>query len=145
LCPCVWPLAAGPCEEPISSAAGLALLASAHDDGWPFPAGGAGEIPRAMAAALDDLGGAITTDRPVERLEDLPRSRLAVVDTSPAPLERVARGRLPGGYREKLRNVRYGPSVFKLDLALDGPIPWLNADVGLAGTVHLGGTFAEIE
>ena len=62
-------------EEPISSAAALALLASAHDDGWPFPAGGAGEIPRAMTAALEDLGGSIATERPVERLEDLPRSR----------------------------------------------------------------------
>ena len=132
-------------DEPISSAAGLALLASAHDDGWPFPAGGAGEIPRAMAAALEDLGGSITTDRAIERLEDLPRSRLALFDTSPGALERVARGRLPAAYREKLRNVRYGPAVFKLDIALDGPIPWLNPDVALAGTVHLGGTFDEIE
>ncbi len=132
-------------DEPISSAAGLALLASAHDDGWPFPAGGAGEIPRAMAAALQDLGGSLTTDRAVERLEDLPRSRLALFDTSPGTLERVARRRLPDGYRRGLRNVRYGPSVFKLDIALDGPIPWLNPDVALAGTVHLGGTFEEIQ
>jgi len=131
-------------DEPISSAAGLALLASAHDDGWPFPAGGAVEIPRAMAAALGDLGGSISTDRAIERLEDLPRSRLALFDTSPGTLERVARGRLPDGYREKLRNVRYGPSVFKLDIALDGKIPWRNPDVALAGTVHLGGTFEEI-
>jgi phytoene dehydrogenase-like protein len=132
-------------DEPISSAAGLALLASAHDDGWPFPAGGAGEIPRAMAAALEDLGGSITTEHPVERLEDLPRSRLALFDTSPGALARVARSRLPAGYRDKLQNVRYGPSVFKVDVALDGPIPWRNPDVALAGTVHLGGTFEEIE
>jgi phytoene dehydrogenase-like protein len=132
-------------DEPISSAAALALLASAHDDGWPFPAGGAGQIPRAMSAALEDLGGSISTERTVDRLEDLPRSRLALFDTSPGTLERVARSRLPAGYREKLRNVRYGPSVFKLDIALDGPIPWRSPDVALAGTVHLGGTFEEIE
>jgi len=132
-------------DEPISSAAGLALLASAHDDGWPFPAGGAQQIPRAMAAALEDLGGDIVTEHPVERLEDLPRSRLALFDTSPGTLALVARGRLPGAYREKLRKVRYGPAVFKLDIALDGPVPWRNADVLLAGTVHLGGTFEEIE
>ena len=131
-------------DEPISGAAGLALLASAHDDGWPFPAGGAGSIPRAMAAALEDLGGSISTEHPVDHLEDLPRSRLALFDTSPGTLERVARGRLPSGYRDKLRNVRYGPSVFKLDIALDGRIPWRNPDVSLAGTVHLGGTFEEI-
>ena len=132
-------------DEPISSAAGLALLASAHDDGWPFPAGGAGEIPKAMAAALQDLGGSIETERTVERLDDLPRSRLALFDTSPGTLERVAGARLPSGYRDGLRNVRYGPSVFKVDVALDGPIPWLNPDVALAGTVHLGGTFEEIQ
>jgi phytoene dehydrogenase-like protein len=131
-------------DEPISSGAGLALLASAHVDGWPFPAGGAQQIPRAMAAALDDLGGDIVTERPVERLEDLPRSRLALFDTSPGTLELVARGRLPASYREKLRNVRYGPAVFKLDIAVDGPVPWRNTDVLLAGTVHLGGTFEEI-
>ena len=131
-------------DEPISGAAGLALLASAHDDGWPFPADGAGSIPRAMAAALEDLGGSISTEHPVDHLEDLPRSRLALFDTSPGTLERVARGRLPSGYRDKLRNVRYGPSVFKLDIALDGRIPWRNPDVSLAGTVHLGGTFEEI-
>jgi phytoene dehydrogenase-like protein len=132
-------------DEPISSAAGIALLASAHDDGWPFPAGGAGEIPKALTAALLDLGGQVSTDRAVDRLADLPRSRLALFDTSPGTLERVAATRLPDGYRERLRGVRYGPAVFKLDLALDGPIPWQNEDVALAGTVHLGGTFEEIQ
>jgi phytoene dehydrogenase-like protein len=95
-------------DEPISSAAGLALLAAAHDDGWPFPAGGAGEIPRALIAALEDLGGSVTTEHPVERLEDLPRSRVALFDTSPGALERVARSRLPDGYRQRLRGVGVG-------------------------------------
>ena len=131
-------------DEPISSAAGLALLAAAHDDGWPFPAGGAGRIPEALAAALLDLGGSVTTEHSIDRLEDLPRSRVALFDTSPGALEHVARTRLPDGYRRRLRNVRYGPSVFKVDIALDGPIPWSNPDVALAGTVHLGGSFEEI-
>ena len=131
-------------DDLISSAAAIGLLAAAHDDGWPFPAGGAGRIPEAMVAALQDLGGSIETERPVDRLEDLPRSRLALFDTSPGILERVAGSRLPASYRRGLENVRYGPSVFKVDIALDGPIPWRNADVALAATVHLGGTFEEI-
>ena len=131
-------------DEPISSAAGLALLAAAHNDGWPFPAGGAGRIPEALAAALQDLGGSVTTEHAIDRLADLPRSRIALFDTSPGALEQVARTRLPDGYRRRLRNVRYGPSVFKVDIALDGPIPWRNPDVALAGTVHLGGSFEEI-
>jgi phytoene dehydrogenase-like protein len=97
-----------------------------------------------MTAALEDLGGSIETERPIARLDDLPRSRLALFDTSPGGLESVARGRLPEAYRRKLRGVRYGPSVFKVDIALDGRIPWRNPDVSLAGTVHLGGTFDEI-
>ena len=131
-------------DEAISSAAAIALLASAHDDGWPFPAGGAGEIPRALAIELESLGGTIETNHAVGALADLPRSRVGLFDTSPGALESVARGRLPDGYRRALRDVRYGPSVFKLDIALDGPIPWINPDVALAGTVHLGGTLEEI-
>ena len=131
-------------DEPISSAAGVALLASAHQDGWPFPEGGAQQIPKALAVELESLGGIIETGREVAALADLPRSRIALFDTSPGALESVARSRLPDGYRRALRGVRYGPSVFKVDLALDGPIPWLNPDVALAGTVHLGGSFEEI-
>lgn len=131
--------------EPISSAAAIVLLASAHDDGWPFPAGGAGQIPAALEAELRDLGGEIETDHPVAALDDLPRSRLALFDTSPGTLASVAGARLPDPYRRALRGVRYGPAVFKLDIALDGPIPWQHPDAALAGTVHLGGTFEEIE
>ena len=131
-------------DEPISGAASLVMLGSAHHDGWPFPEGGAGRISDALAAELRALGGTIETGRDVDTLNDLPRSRVALFDTSPRALERVAGTRLPGGYRRKLRGFRYGPSVFKLDIAIEGPIPWRNVAVGHAGTVHLGGTFEEI-
>ena len=131
-------------DEAISSAAAIALLASAHDDGWPFPAGGAGEIPRALAVEVESLGGTIETNHPIDALADLPRSRVALFDTSPGGLESVAQRRLPEGYRRALREVRYGPSVFKVDIALDGPIPWISPEVAFAGTVHLGGTLEEI-
>ena len=131
-------------DEPISGAAALVMLGSAHHDGWPFPEGGAGRISEALAAELRGLGGTIETGRDVAALDDLPRSRVALFDTSPRALERVAGSRLPDGYRKKLRHYRYGPSVFKLDIAIEGPIPWRNEAVGRAGTVHLGGTFEEI-
>jgi phytoene dehydrogenase-like protein len=131
-------------DEPISGAASLVMLGTAHHDGWPFPEGGAGRISDAMAEELRALGGTIEIDRDVAALDDLPRSRVALFDTSPRALERVAGSRLPGGYRQKLLNYRYGPSVFKLDIAIEGPIPWRNEAVGRAGTVHLGGTFEEI-
>lgn len=131
-------------DEPISGAAALVLLGSAHHDGWPFPEGGAGRIAAALAAALEDLGGTISTGRNVAALDDLPRARVALFDTSPRALEAVARSRLPEGFRKKLRGYRYGPSVFKLDVAIEGEIPWRNEAVSRAGTVHLGGTFEEI-
>jgi phytoene dehydrogenase-like protein len=131
-------------DEPISGAASLVMLGSAHHDGWPFPEGGAGRISEAMAAELRALGGTVETNRDVGALDDLPRSRVALFDTSPRALERVADTRLPNGYRRRLRGYRYGPSVFKLDIAIEGTIPWRNEAVGRAGTVHLGGTFEEI-
>jgi phytoene dehydrogenase-like protein len=131
-------------DEPISGAASIVMLGSAHHDGWPFPEGGAGRISQALAAELRLLGGTIETGRDVNALHDLPRSRVALFDTSPRALSEVARSRLPEGYRRKLRGYRYGPSVFKLDIAIEGPIPWRNEAVGLAGTVHVGGTFEEI-
>ena len=131
-------------SEPISGAAALVMLGSAHHDGWPFPEGGAGRIAAALGAELRALGGTVETGHDVGALEDLPASRLALFDTSPRALDRVAGSRLPAGYRAKLRGFRYGPSVFKLDIAIEGAIPWQHPDVGLAGTVHLGGTFEEI-
>jgi phytoene dehydrogenase-like protein len=131
-------------DEPISGAAALVMLGSAHHDGWPFPEGGAGRISEAMAAEVRALGGTIETGRDVDALDDLPRSRVALFDTSPRALEAVARSRLPEGYRRKLLKYRYGPPVFKLDIAIEGEIPWRNGAVGRAGTVHLGGTFEEI-
>jgi phytoene dehydrogenase-like protein len=131
-------------SESISGAAALVMLGSAHHDGWPFPAGGAGEISRAMEAELRALGGTIETGRRVEALADLPASRVALFDTSPRTLDAIAGSRLSSGYRRALTRFRYGPSVFKLDLAIEGAIPWQNPEVGEAGTVHLGGTFEEI-
>ena len=131
-------------DEPISGAAAVVMTGSAHFDGWPFPEGGAGRIADAMLAELQTLGAEVVTNAPVERLEDVPRSRIALFDTGPRTLERVAGGRPADGDRRRLRRYRYGPAVFKLDIALDGPIPWQNQTVALAGTVHLGGTFEEI-
>jgi phytoene dehydrogenase-like protein len=131
-------------DEPVSGAGGLVLLGAAHHDGWPFPEGGAGEITRALVAEATELGVEMATNEPVDALADLPTSRVAVFDTGPRTLADVAGNRLPDGYRRRLRGYRYGPAVFKLDIAVDGPVPWQNDGVGQAGTVHLGGTFDEI-
>jgi phytoene dehydrogenase-like protein len=133
-----------PLGEAVSGAAALVMLGSAHDDGWPFPVGGAGTISRAMAARLESLGGAIETSAPVKALSDIPRARTALFDTSPGQLDAIAGARLPAGYRRTLRRFRHGPAVFKLDIAIDGEIPWQAEGISDAGTVHVGGTLEEI-
>jgi phytoene dehydrogenase-like protein len=131
-------------SEPVSGAAALLMLASAHRDGWPFPAGGAGRIPEALAAELVALGGTIETGRLVTRLDELPPHRVAVFDTSARGLLEIAGDRFRGRYRRALEGFRYGPGVFKLDLAIEGAIPWRAEALASVGTVHIGGTFEEI-
>jgi phytoene dehydrogenase-like protein len=131
-------------SEPLSSAAGLVMLASAHADGWPFPEGGAGRIPDALAAELKRLGGSIETGTPISRLDELPPHRVALFDVAPRQLLGIAGPRLSGGYRRALERFRYGPGVFKLDVALDAPIPWRAGELSRAGTVHVGGSLDEI-
>jgi len=130
--------------EPASGAGALVMLASAHDDGWPLVEGGARRIPEALAAELERLGGRIETRRPVTGLADLPAHRVALFDTSPRQLLAIAGDRLPARYRRALERFRYGPGVFKIDMALDGPIPWRAPELALAGTIHVGGTLEEI-
>jgi phytoene dehydrogenase-like protein len=133
-----------PLDAVVSGAAALVMLGSAHRDGWPFPEGGAGAITRAMAARLESLGGVIATNAPVTALTDLPRARTALFDTSPGQLDAIAGPRLPAGYRRTLRRFRHGPAVFKLDIAIEGEVPWQADGIRDAGTVHVGGTLEEI-
>ncbi|MFL6028476.1 MAG: phytoene desaturase family protein [Gaiellaceae bacterium] len=123
---------------------GLALLAFAHVNGWPFPRGGSQAIADALAARLTDLGGTIETGHTVTSLRELPPSDLVLCDVTPRQLLALAGDRLPPRYRRRLRRWRYGPGAFKLDYALDGPIPWRAPDVAQAATVHLAGSPAEL-
>lgn len=133
-----------PLERPGSAAFGLILGMAGHAVGWPIAQGGSQAIADALAAYLRDLGGEIVTGQPVASLADLPPAGAFLFDVSPVNLLRIAGDRLPAAYRRRLARYRHGPAAFKLDWALDGPIPWAAAACGRAGTVHLGGTLAEI-
>jgi phytoene dehydrogenase-like protein len=133
-----------PLERVPSAAFGLVLGIIAHTQGWPFARGGSQNISDALAGYLASLGGEIITSTPVESLEQLPRARAVLCDVTPRQLLRIAGSRLSTGFRHALDRYRYGPGVCKLDWALDRPIPWKAAECARAGTVHLGGTFAEI-
>lgn len=133
-----------PLDKPLTAAFGLILAALGHVNGWPFPKGGSQKIADALSAYFVSLGGEIYLDTEVENIEDFPSARLVLCDVTPKQLLKIARNKLPFGYKERLENYRYGPGVFKIDWALDGPIPWNAIECSLAGTVHLGGSEAEI-
>ena len=133
-----------PFHEPLTAAVGMSLAASAHAVGWPLARGGSQAIPDALAAHLRALGGEIVTGQTVAALAELPAARHYLFDVTPRQLARIAGDQLPAGYLRQLANYRYGVGVFKMDWALDGPIPWRSPEVARAATVHLGGTYAEI-
>lgn len=127
-----------------TAGAGLVLTAHAHARGWPIPVGGSAAIIGAMVDDLLALGGEIVTDAAVDDLAALPSARAVVLDVTPRALDRIAGNRLPGRYRRALRRFRYGNAAAKVDFALSGPVPWANPALAEAGTVHVGGTRAEI-
>lgn len=131
-------------RAPVSAAFGLVLAVSAHAVGWPVVRGGSQRLADSLASHLRSLGGRIETGRTVESLDELPDAGATLLDVTPRQLLRMAAHRLPPLYRRRLARYRYGPGVFKLDWALDGPIPWAAPEVARAGTVHLGGTLEEI-
>jgi phytoene dehydrogenase-like protein len=128
-----------------TTAFGLVLLTLGHRVGWPIPRGGAQQISNALAAYFKQLGGEIMTSSRVESIADLPPSRCVLFDVTPRQLLRIAGERFPKSFNAKLNAYRYGPAAFKLDWALDGPVPWRAAECMQAATVHLGGSLAEIQ
>ncbi|MCB1209815.1 MAG: NAD(P)/FAD-dependent oxidoreductase [Verrucomicrobiales bacterium] len=133
-----------PLESPFTSAIGLMLQMTAHAAGWPVAKGGSQAIAEALAAELKSLGGEIRCGHKVTFLAELPASRVVLFDTSPRQLIDIAGSALPSGYQRRLHAFKHGPGVFKIDYALDGPVPWLNESCRKAGTVHVGGTLDEI-
>lgn len=133
-----------PLTAPFTSTFGILLGSLTHSVGWGFPAGGAQSIVDYMAALLRELGGEIHTGQTVQSMKDTPTSQATIFSLSPRQLEAIVGDGFPASYRAKLNKWRYGPGVFKVDFALDEPIPWSNPDVGEAGTVHVGGELDEI-
>lgn len=133
-----------PLERVPSSAIGMMLTAAGHAVGWPFPRGGAQAIPDALASLLRSLGGTIRTGTPISALEEVETDGPVFFQTGPSVLTRIAGEHLPAGYLRRLGRYRHGPGVFKVDWALDGPVPWRDPACARAATLHLGGTLEEL-
>lgn len=127
-----------------TTALGLTFLAAGHAVDWPVAKGGSGAIAGALVQCFERAGGEIRLDSRIESFDQLPPARAYLFDTNPHQLADIAEEQLPATYRRRLRKFTYGPGVFKIDYALDGPIPWSDPRCLEASTVHVGGTFKEI-
>jgi phytoene dehydrogenase-like protein len=133
-----------PLSLPMSSSVGCALIDACHAFGWPVARGGSGSIAAALASALAEHGGAIETGRRVISLDELPRADVVVFDLAPGEAAEIAGERLPARVARAYRRYRHAPGAFKLDLAVEGGVPWTNEACRKAGTVHVIGSFEEI-
>lgn len=133
-----------PLDAWFTASFGFVLGAAGHVDGWPVARGGSQRIADALISLLRGLGGEIECARPVRSLSDLPEARATLFDVTPRQLLAITGDRFHGLYRRQLERWKYGASVFKLDYALSGPVPWTAAPARRAGTVHVGGALAEV-
>lgn len=133
-----------PLEWATTAAYGLMLGLLGHAVGWPVARGGSQAIADALGMHLRSLGGVIETGVHVKSMEELPPARAWLFDVTPRALLSITGDRLPRRYRAALARYRYGQGVFKIDYALSEPVPWRSADARRAGTLHIGGTLAEI-
>ena len=133
-----------PLSAPLSSAVGTVLIAAGHSHGWPVARGGSQAIAAALAGVIGEHGGTIETGRPVRSLAELPRTDAVLLDLAPGAVAELAGERLPTGVARAYRRYRHGPAAFKLDLAVEGGVPWADELCGRAGTVHVAGSFEEL-
>ncbi|MGO3321109.1 MAG: phytoene desaturase family protein [Microbacterium gubbeenense] len=131
-------------RQPASALVGVALGAFAHGVGWPVAVGGTRSIADALIARLGSLGGEIITGTRVSRIEELPRARAVLLDTSPKDALRIAGHRFASPYANALHKVRYGSAAYKVDWALEGAVPWQDPSLEEAGYLHLGGTAEQV-
>ncbi|MBZ6105073.1 phytoene desaturase family protein [Streptomyces olivaceus] len=122
--------------------------------GFPVPVGGAGALTEALVRRLRARGGVVSCGRRVERVlvrarraagvrtadgETVTARRAVLADVSVPALYGglVAPADLPDQVLTDVRRFQWDFATFKVDWALDGPVPWRCEPAAGAGTVHL--------
>jgi phytoene dehydrogenase-like protein len=131
-------------DEPLSAAFGILMAVPAHAVGWPVPRGGAQSITNALCGVFASFSSKVSVSSPVQNLAAVEKYDLTICDLTPRQMLKVAGQRLSETYKRQLANYRYGAAVFKVDYALNAPIPWKAVECSRAATVHLGGSFEQI-
>ncbi|MFC9839920.1 phytoene desaturase family protein [Rhodococcus sp. NPDC127530] len=133
-----------PMHYPLTSAIGLGIITAGHRHGWAVAAGGSRSITNALASLLVDLGGKIETGTRIDSVSQLPVTDVTMFDLVPSAVADIVGNRLPARVARAFRRFRHGPGAFKVDFAIEGGVPWTNPHAHRAGTVHLGGSYAEV-
>jgi len=130
-------------KGPITAGYGLMLAVAAHLVGFPFAKGGSQRVTEALLSIIRSHGGEVRADARVTDLSEVPSARAVLLDVAARNAVDIAGDRFPVRYRRALTRFRYGAGVYKVDWALDGPVPWDDPEVARAGTIHVGGTLDE--
>lgn len=133
-----------PLSRPFTSAVGLGILTAGHAAGWAVAEGGSQAIARSMDRVLRTHGGTVHTGVRVTDHRQLPPADVTLLDLDPGQAAALYGDRLPPRVRRAYQRFRRAPAVFKLDLAVEGGVPWTNEYAHRAGTVHLGGPLTEV-
>ena len=136
--------AIAPFGSPFTGAVATVFAVTAHTYGWPLVAGGSQRLTEQMAASVTENGGPIEVGRPFDEIGQLPEAPIVLLDLMPQAARRIVGERVEPSAQRRLAKWKGGPGVFKIDWALDGPIPWRDEVSDRAGTVHVGGTYEEI-
>jgi len=134
----------GPLTRPMSAAVGMALVCACHSVGWPVAAGGSQSLADALAADLREHGGKIETGVRVGSLGELGSPEIVAFDLAPGAVAEIVGDRLPARVARAYRRYKHGPAAFKVDLAVEGGVPWVAEAPRKAGTVHVAGSLEEI-
>lgn len=133
-----------PLTRPLTGAFGITFGALGHSTGWPVARRGSAAITDALASVLVANGGRIETNADITDLRELPQADAVLLDLTPRQVLRIAPSQLEARYAAHLKRWKYAAGVHKIDYLLDGPVPWTDARVQSAGTVHVGGEIDQI-
>jgi len=134
-----------PLTNVASTSFGLVLGVIGHKYGWPFPRGGARSIPESLLAYYKSIGGKINLNTNISHMGDMPKAKAYLFDLTPKQILKIGGTEFDQSYRTRMANYRYGLGIFKMDFALDGPIPFTNPICRKAGTIHIGYSTREME
>lgn len=131
-------------DRPLTSAVAVTLTAAAHAHGWVVAEGGTQRIVDALVAEIEAHGGRIETGVMVRSRAELPAHDSLLLDVAPSAAADILGDELPSRVSKAYRRFRHGPGAFKVDLAVEGGVPWTAEVARRAGTVHVGGAFDEV-